>query len=282
MASAEEERQAAAPQGDSGSAIYSPIMLSVYDAMVLGVSNRYIWRCSTDKVLLPLFESAMSERHLDIGVGTGYFPATVISHPSSATKCKSLTLVDLNPTALETARRRVLRAAKLASSPVHVSAVLANATKPLPLPTPSNSDNGGNNNGNGGSSGGKFTSASIFYLLHCIPLTPETKATLVLDAVRAHLAPDATLVGATILGRGREAQRGWLARACLAAYNWRGIFTNADDDAEVFERALRRAFVHVEVWFVGVVMLFRARGPREGPLAALDEEREETRGGGSG
>jgi len=67
MASAEEERQATVPQGDSGSAIYSPIMLSVYDAMVLGVSNRYIWRCSTDKVLLPLFESAMSERHLDIG-----------------------------------------------------------------------------------------------------------------------------------------------------------------------------------------------------------------------
>ncbi|KAL3961028.1 hypothetical protein ACCO45_006145 [Purpureocillium lilacinum] len=257
MASAEEERQAAAPQGDSGSAIYSPIMLSVYDAMVLGVSNRYIWRCSTDKVLLPLFESAMSERHLDIGVGTGYFPATVISHPSSATKCKSLTLVDLNPTALETAR-------------------------PAAPANPSNSDHGGNNNGNGGSSGGKFTSASIFYLLHCIPLPPETKAALILDAVRAHLAPNATLVGATILGRGRDAQRGWLARACLAAYNWRGIFTNADDDAEVFERALRRAFVHVEVWFVGVVMLFRARGPREGPLAALDEEGGETRGGGSG
>ncbi|UNI16555.1 hypothetical protein JDV02_002981 [Purpureocillium takamizusanense] len=299
MASDQEEQQQqqpVAPLSDAGSAVYSPLLLSIYDAVVLGFSNTYVWRCPTDEVLLPLFESAMGEHHLDVGVGTGYFPATAMARrgggaaSSSSPPCRSLTLVDANPTALDTARRRVHRAAAglaSSSSPVRVSAVLADATKPLPLSVadgPSQSSaTGGRGNDDGGDNSGctrngvvKFTSASIFYLLHCISLPAETKATLVLDSLRAHLAPDATLVGATILGRGRDEHRGWLARGLGAFYNRRGIFSNADDGAEAFERVLRRVFAHVEVWFVGVVMLFRARGLRVavGPLEALPTDGE--------
>lgn len=59
---------------EKGAAIYSPLMLKLYDWWVLGISNRYAWRCSTDAVLLPFFRQHVGRRHLDVGVGTGFYP----------------------------------------------------------------------------------------------------------------------------------------------------------------------------------------------------------------
>lgn len=226
------------PRGNAGSAVYTPFFLFVYDVVVLGLSNTFLWKCPTSGVLLPLFRESLGRRHLDVGVGSGYFPAKALS--SGDSKCRHMTLVDLNPNALAATARRVVAAA--ASHDVRVTALAADATRPLPLP-PSTA----------------FDSISLLYLLHCIPGAPEEK-TRVFDAVRPHLGPRGVLFGATILGRGRPAS--WLARAVMTAYNWRGIFGNAHDEQGVFEEGLRRNFEEVEVWCVGVVMLFRARGPK--------------------
>jgi len=68
------------PRANAGSAIYTPILLrSIYDTWVLGISNTYFWKCPTASVLLPFFEMHMSRRHLDVGVGTGYFPSAALS-----------------------------------------------------------------------------------------------------------------------------------------------------------------------------------------------------------
>jgi hypothetical protein len=56
-----------------GAAIYTPIVLKLYDWWVLEVSNRLAWRCPTSTVLLPFFAAHVGARHLDVGVGTGYY-----------------------------------------------------------------------------------------------------------------------------------------------------------------------------------------------------------------
>ena len=69
---------------DKGAAVYSPLVLGIYDLWVLGISNRYAWRCSTTAVLLPFFRQHIGQRHLDVGVGTGFYPAKTM--PSASTR----------------------------------------------------------------------------------------------------------------------------------------------------------------------------------------------------
>ena len=59
-------------QVERGQAAYSSTVLRNYDWMVLGLSNRLLWRCPTAE-LRRLYDRNVSDRHLDVGVGTGYF-----------------------------------------------------------------------------------------------------------------------------------------------------------------------------------------------------------------
>ena len=61
-------------KSDRGAAAYKPWLLSIYDWLILGVFSTFVWRCPTDGILLPFFRENVSETHLDVGVGTGYFP----------------------------------------------------------------------------------------------------------------------------------------------------------------------------------------------------------------
>ena len=53
-------------------AVYTPFTLSFYDAIVHGLSNRFAWRCPTQKIV-ELYASNLSANHLEAGVGTGLF-----------------------------------------------------------------------------------------------------------------------------------------------------------------------------------------------------------------
>ncbi len=46
---------------DQGAAVYTPLILKLYDWWVLGFSNRYAWQCSTRAVLLPFFQQHMGK-----------------------------------------------------------------------------------------------------------------------------------------------------------------------------------------------------------------------------
>ena len=83
---------------------YSPWVLRAYDAWVHGVSNRCFWRCSTDRIL-GLYDENVGARHLDVGVGTGYF----LDRCSFPVRSPDLHLLDLNPHCVEWVRRRVDR-----------------------------------------------------------------------------------------------------------------------------------------------------------------------------
>ncbi|HZM07834.1 MAG TPA: hypothetical protein VFC11_05185 [Methylocella sp.] len=55
----------------AGQAVYTKRMLGIYDWLVLGLSNRLIWRCPTQG-LVAHYDRHVTANHLDVGVGTGY------------------------------------------------------------------------------------------------------------------------------------------------------------------------------------------------------------------
>lgn len=217
------KRQQPAHTVARGQAPYSPLVLSIYDVVVLGISNHLLWRCPTAK-LRNLYDRNVSGRHVDIGVGTGYF----LDQARWPVGDPAITLVDLNPNSLRAAARRIGRFAP--------RAILADALQPMPLEGP-------------------FESAGLCYLLHCLPGTLSEKAA-VLDHLRPCLAPGARVFGATIVSEGGSQSRA--ARMLMDAYNAMGVFSNAFDTAEDLRSALIARFAKVTVKVVGTVALFEA------------------------
>ena len=206
-----------------GHAVYTPLTLRLYDAFVLGFSNRFIWRCKS-RELLALYQRNVSACHLDVGVGTGYF----LDRTQFPTTSPAITLLDANPTCLETASCRIARHAP--------RVVEANVLEPLP-------------------SIGPFSSVGMCFLLHCMPGSIPAKA-IAFDHVRAVMAPEARIFGATIVQgsvpRSRAAQ--WV----MDFYNAKGFFSNTYDTVEDLEAELASRFCEVKVSVQGSVALFEA------------------------
>ena len=210
----------------AGAAVYSPLTLALYDAWVLGVSNRYAWRCRTRSVLLPFFSTHVRPRHLDIGVGTGYYLAK--APLSSETQ---ITLLDLNPSSLEAARRRINRQG--------TRTIQHDVMKPMPGDE-------------------RFDSISLFYLLHCLPGPLDAKAAI-FGHLKHNLQPGGVLFGATILGE--EAGHNAFGRKLMSVYNQKGIFGNRHDTEAGLSAHLRQHFRDVTLRREGCVLLFRAAQP---------------------
>lgn len=246
------------PVPNAGSTVYTPVMLAIYDFIVIHMSTWLVWRCPAQTKLLPSFAQNMSSRHLDIGVGTGYFPKKAIAKKgrkeAASQQQQHLTLVDLNPNALAMAKTRILAQHPTAD----LRTVLADAVQPLPSSLRDND-------------AGPFDSASLSLLLHCIPGGTEHKAQAI-RVVKEVLSDDGVLFGSTVLGkqwdkvngdfRPRQAQP-WrpLTSWVLAKYNELGWFDNYADDPQVLDDVLRQHYRDVETEVVGMVFLFRAQRP---------------------
>lgn len=212
---------------EAGQAVYSPLVLRLYDLLVLGLSNRLLWRCPTPEIV-GLYDRNLTACHLDIGVGTGYY----LDHACWPVQDPAITLLDLSLHSLEAAARRIARFGP--------RMIRANCLDPLPLAE-------------------TFDSAGLCYLFHCLPGSIRDKA-VVLDRLRPHLASGARVFGATILQG--NLPRSKAAQCLLDFYNRRGIFSNADDTLEDLESALRQRFEDVRIEVQGVVALFEARAGR--------------------
>lgn len=218
----------------AGAAVYSPLTLRLYDAWVLGISNRYAWGCPTGEVLLPFFRQHVGRRHLEVGVGTGYYLAKA-DLPADT----EVTLLDLNPASLTAARARLGRPARTLRHDV---------LEPLDAAV------------------GPFDSIALFYLLHCLPGSLAQKGR-VFAQLAPVLAPGGVVFGATILGD--AAGHNGFGQRLMALYNRKGIFGNAGDTLADLERELRRHFGQVELRQVGRVALFSAREPHAGSARAF-------------
>ncbi len=212
-------------QVESGQAVYTKRVLKAYDFVVLGVSNRFIWKCPTPQQLQH-YERNLSANHLDVGVGSGYF-LDRCRFPSTPPR---IALMDLNPTALEFAAQRIAR--------YRPESYRRNVLEPITIDAPG------------------FDSVAVNYLLHCLPGSLASKA-LVFDHLRPLMNAHAMLFGTTLLNLGVE--RGWAARRLMAIYNQKGIFSNQQDDLDTLKRELERRFDAVKVEVVGCGALFSGR-----------------------
>jgi SAM-dependent methyltransferase len=210
----------------SGASVYSPTILKLYDFGVLGLSNRFVWQCPTKTVLLPFYKEHLGRKHLDAGVGTGFYIAR-----AGLTRSHQLGLLDLNENSLRAA------AAQVKEAEVHT--FLGDVMKPGSEPAYT-----------------AYDSVSLFYLLHCLPGTMDDKETAIANLKR-YLAKDGVLYGATILGE--EAAHNAMGRVLLKLYNDKGVFHNMGDTLEGLQRMLRRQFEDVQVRRHNKVALFVAR-----------------------
>ncbi|MGV6394807.1 class I SAM-dependent methyltransferase [Pseudomonas caspiana] len=215
---------------EAGAAVYSPLTLKLYDAWVLGISNRFAWQCPTREVLQPFFDRQVGRHHLDVGVGTGYYLAN-----ANLPDTTQVTLLDLNPSSLQAAKQRFARS--------DTQTLQHDVFLPL-----------------GAEQVGRYDSISLFYLLHCLPGTMTDKATVFAN-LKPCLKPNGVLFGATILGDA-VAHNGF-GRKLMAIYNKKGIFGNRSDTVEGLRSALAFHFADVHIEVRGKVALFSGRSPTQ-------------------
>jgi Methyltransferase domain len=215
-----------ADQVEAGQRVYTPLTLRAYDLFVLGFSNRFVWRCRSS-TMLERYERHVGARHLDVGVGTGWF----LDRSGWPVASPQITLLDLNENSLSAASDRIRR-----YSPTKVQ---ANVLDPVDL----------------GDS--RFDSIGANFLFHCLPGGLEWKAATVASNLRPYLASGGVLFGSTILGRG--VAHNLLGRRLMRLYNRKGIFSNVEDDQWGLERGLASELTDVEIEVVGAVALFAGR-----------------------
>jgi SAM-dependent methyltransferase len=219
------------PEAAAGAAVYSPFVLALYDLEVLRFELPVIFKCSARRIV-ELYDANVSDRHLDVGVGTGYF----------LDKCRfpvarpEVHLMDLNSTCLETTARRIARYAPVSHR--------CNVLEPIQAPLP------------------RFGSIAASNLLHCLPGTMLEKAA-VMRNLKPFLREDGVLFGVTVLGEGVDA--GPLYRYVNGIYNRKKIFSNLRDDAADLGAILAMHFATHAVEVVGSLAFFTARGAAVDP-----------------
>ncbi|WP_018690853.1 class I SAM-dependent methyltransferase [Algicola sagamiensis] len=207
----------------AGQAVYSKSVLSVYDVWVLGISNTFFWKCPT-KLIRHEFEKNVTNNHLDVGVGTGYYLKNCLTQTE-----RRVGLVDLNENSLESA------AAAIADFSPEV--YRRNVLEPLDLDCP------------------RFDSVSINYLLHCVPGGFSEKGVMFAH-LKEVMNPGGVIFGSTILGVG--VQHNLIGKRLMQVYNQKGIFDNTRDDLQGLRTALESQFKQVNIQVVGCVALFSA------------------------
>jgi hypothetical protein len=208
-----------------GAAVYTPLALALYDLAVLGLSNSYVWQCAS-RVLLDFYNQHISDKHLDIGVGTGYF-LDRCRFPSTAPR---IALFDLNFHSLAKSAKRLRR--------YNPSCHMGNALQHIDI----------------GMSG--FDSVALNYLLHCLPGNLASKS-IVFERVKPLLRNGGVMFGSTILGEG--VRHNPLAKQLMKIYNAKGMFSNLSDRQSDLEAGLKAHFDEHTIHIAGCVALFSAR-----------------------
>lgn len=214
-----------------GSWIYTAPLLNIYDWLVPGLLNRFVWRVDTP-LLHGQYRRCMGARHLDIGTGTGFFLKRCLADPGRRS-VESLILMDASEASLDHACRQL--------APHHPETVAVDVTAA---------------NSAARIAGCCVDSVSASYLIHCLPGGMRSIQPM-LDGVRSALSEDGVFFGSTIPGT--LARRRLLPRMTAAFFRWIGVFGNASDSPELLRQLLEKHFDEVETVQSGAVLLFEAR-----------------------
>ncbi|MCP2258874.1 Methyltransferase domain-containing protein [Streptoalloteichus tenebrarius] len=207
-----------------GQSVYTRMYLPLYDLSVFWGTTPLFWRCSP-RTLRDWYTRNVGARHLEVGVGSGYFPSRC-SFPVSTPE---ITLLDLNQNCLDYTATRLARH--------RPQRVRANVLEPFPLPA------------------GAFDSVCMNFLLHCVPGDLREKGVAFRHAATV-VRPGGVVFGSTVLSSGVPVSAP--TRAMLKVLNWRGIFHNDRDDLQDLRDQLATHFADHEVVVEGCVAMFRA------------------------
>ncbi len=208
-----------------GQAVYNKYLLAVYNVTVFRINYPLFWRCPVSSVQR-LYNASVGAEHLELGVGTGYLPA----HSTFPVPAPRITLLDLNPTTLAVATKRLAK--------YRTARVRANVLEPLPVPKSA------------------FDSVGLNFLLHCLPGTLREKGVVLAHAAAA-ARPGGVVFGSTILSSGVPVSVP--ARMMMRVLNATGVFHNDRDDLGDLRSQLDRHFASHQLIVRGCVALFRAR-----------------------
>ena len=207
----------------AGQSVYSNMGLAIYDILVLSISSPYIWKCPTKKIL-EHFNKNITNNHLDVGVGTGYF----MDKCSFSIDKPTVAIMDLNENSLNATEKRIKRY-KPKKYRENILGELTTINE-------------------------KYDSISINYLLHCLPGNLVSK-----DKVFENLLPllnkNGVLFGSTILSDG--VTKNTMANRLMSFYNKKKIFCNEEDSLESLESVLASRFNKYSIKVVGCVALFQ-------------------------
>jgi hypothetical protein len=206
----------------AGAAVYSNFLLSIYDVEVLMFEMRCIFKCPSQKIL-DLYNKHVSDIHLDVGVGTGYF----LDKCSYTVERPVVHLMDLNPNSLRKTSNRIMRYRPV----THLWNVLEPFQEDMPL----------------------FNSIGAANFLHCLPGTMLTKE-IIFKNLNRFLNTGGVFFGATVLGQGVNA--GLLYRLANPIYNKSSIFCNLNDNVDDLEKILSANFKTYSLDVVGSYALF--------------------------
>ena len=207
---------------EAGQAIYNKRTLAAYDFWVLGVSNRWVWKCPTGKILRH-FNQHISANHLDVGVGTGYFMDRC-TFPSNSPR---VALMDMNESSLLASEKRIQR--------YMPSLYQRNILQKIDF------------------DGKKFESISLNYVLHCLPGDMSYKCSSI-DYLLELVVDGGVIFGSTILSSGVPVSG--TAKRLMAIYNAQKTFTNVEDSYEKLETQLQKRLKRLSMKTYGCVALF--------------------------
>jgi ubiquinone/menaquinone biosynthesis C-methylase UbiE len=210
------------PQAAAGTAVYTKFVLFFYDLIVMLFENHFVWKCSTKKII-NFYNCHISNQHLDVGVGTGYF----LDKCTFPSKNPVIHLIDLNINTLEMTSKRINR--------YHPIIHQWNILEPIKIDLP------------------QFDSICISNILHCLPGNFKTKE-IVFKNLKQFIHDNGTLFGLTILGK--DVHSGLLYKLFNRIYNNRLIFSNSNDSLNGLEDILKSNFSNYELELIGSVALF--------------------------
>ena len=207
-----------------GQMFFSTMSHRVYDTGLYKFVTGSFWRCPTE-LLLDNYADHISNNHLEVGVGSGYF----LRRTLCADFLDRLMLSDLNKRCLAKS------GAKLAVFEPEM--LKHNIQAPLPACARG------------------FKSVGMNYVLHCIP-GRFSRNQAIFRNVHAALETGGVFFGATLIqGKFRQGAASWLL---MRALNGLGIFNNRNHRVDELKGALEVYFSKVQVSMVGNAAVFVA------------------------
>ena len=210
---------------DRGQAAFTRTGLALYDVLILGALCPWVWRCPNERILAA-YRQHLSDNHLEVGVGTGYF----LDHARFSNASPRVALLDLNVHCLARTARRIAR--------YHPEVYRADVLQPIVLDMR------------------RFDSIALNYVVHCLPGSWPEKG-MVFEHLKTLLNPGGTLFGATLVQG--DVPQSATAAGLMRWFNARGTLHNQADTRTRLVEGLEQHLNDVRVEQVGCVALFSGR-----------------------